>query len=75
MTTDEQLIEPKVKIKLSKATTAGGNVGWDITMAEGATEEEATRLWKLAMRVHEAMETAFMPVVDFEKRVEGGSDA
>ena len=67
---DEPQAEPKVKVKVSKANTAGGNIGWDITVAEGATEEEATRIWELAMRVHRATETAFMPVIEKE-----GSDA
>ena len=60
---DEPLVEPKVKVKISKATTSGGNIGWDVTVAEGATEEEATRVWQLAMRVHGAIETAFTPVI------------
>ena len=55
--------EPKVKVKISKAATSGGNIGWDITVADGATKEEAMRVWELAMRVHRATETAFMPVI------------
>ena len=66
--------EPKVKVKISKANTSGGNIGWDVTVAEGATEEEATRVWKLAMRVHEATETAFMFGTDIKIEL-GGSDA
>ena len=64
--------QPKVRVSLKRSSSKDGVEGWDIDVAEGATDEEAKRVMALALSLRmEAREALGLePSVHYTEQLE-----
>ncbi len=53
---------PRVTVKVHKSSSRDGGIGWELTVADGASDEDVSEVIRKAVAGHGQLETALLGV-------------